>query len=223
MAAEPANAKRQKHQTTPFRTTASGAPLALQQLYNTTNTHIRQLSFAGSNTFNSNILLWKDVSTLPATPFAVGVWYQQSQELFPIGVVKSAPSKIMSVKDFEETQKSTHVTLSDITKWIINRIATFDIPTMRINNAREARIARAAMWSICHPDNRIVLSELERRKEEEYCLGEKPVTNYPDTVIVPDELKMFAKWFNSWLDSHESHVETGGAANKGKAVILNKQ
>jgi hypothetical protein len=191
-----------KRAKTSFRTTASGAPLALQDFFKVANTHVRQMSFARSSSFNSSILLWKDNKSLPEVPFAVGIWYQQSQELFPIGVVTSLPDEPISVGQFEKSQQRSFATLSDITSFILNRIASFEMPSMRINNAKEDKLARAAMWSLCHPDNYHILAKLELRKEESFKLGEAPVRNYPPNANTPVELRPFAEWLNAWIDAH---------------------
>jgi hypothetical protein len=186
---------------TVFTTTASGAPLALQDLYNVENTHVRQISFAHSNTINPSILLWKDKDILPAPPFAVGIWYQQSHELIPVGVITEVPEQAISLGEFEKLQSKTFVTLSELTGYIINRIASFDMPTVRYNNAKEERLARAAMWAMCDPNNHHVLNELEVKKESKFNLGEVPVNKYPQGVQLPEELKPFCDWFNAWLDA----------------------
>lgn len=190
-----------KRSRTVFTTTASGAPLALQDLYNVENTHVRQISFAHSNTINPSILLWKDKDILPAPPFAVGIWYQQSHELIPVGVISKIPEQAISLGEFEKLQSKTFVTLSELTGYIINRIASFDMPTVRYNNAKEERLARAAMWAMCDPNNHHVLNELEAKKESKFNLGEVPVNKYPQGVQLPEELKPFCDWFNAWLDA----------------------
>ena len=106
---------------------------------------MRQISFAHSNTINPSILLWKDKDILPAPPFAVGIWYQQSHELIPVGVITEVPEQAISLGEFEKLQNTTFVTLSELTGYIINRIASFDMPTVRYNNAKEERLARAAI------------------------------------------------------------------------------
>ena len=185
-----------------FTTAASGAPLALQDLYNVENTHIRQISFAHSSSLNDSILLWKDKDILPSPPFAVGIWYQQSQELIPVGVISTIPDKAISLGDFKNMQKKTFVTLSELTAFIINRIASFELPTIRFNNAKEEKLARAAMWAMCDPNNHHILSDLEAKKESQFQLGEVPMNIYPQGVPLPEELKPFCEWFNAWLDSH---------------------
>lgn len=185
-----------------FTTTASGAPLALQDLYGVDNTHIRQISFAHSTTLNDSILLWKNKDILPAPPFAVGIWYQQSHELIPVGVITTVPEKAISLGDFKNMQQKTFVTLSELTAYIINRIASFELPTVRFNNSKEERLARAAMWAMCDPNNQHVLKDLEEKKEKQYNLGEVPINKYPQNIKLPEELKPFCEWFNAWLDSH---------------------
>ena len=110
---------------TVYKTTASGAPLALQDLYNVKNTHIRQVTFAHSGTFNSSLLLWKKGTELPPVPFAVGVWYQKSHELIPIGVVKTVPSEPISIKEFNRMDTNVCVPQSNINAYIVNRMAEF--------------------------------------------------------------------------------------------------
>ena len=181
-----------------LKTTASGAPLALIDRFNVKNTHVRQISFAQSDTYNESILLWKDISVLPPTPFAVGIWYQQSQELIPIGVVNKSPTSPLSVGDFYKIETRVHVPLSNILAYVVNRMANFKLPTVRYNNAEEDRIARSVMWALCEDYNRDKLKSLEEKKEVDFSVGEKPVVER-DGVNIPTELNEFKSWVNGWI------------------------
>lgn len=182
-----------------FQTTASGAPLALQEMFKVENTHVRQISFARFSTFNESILLWKDKNKLPAPPFAVGIWYQQSHHLIPVGVVRSVPDEPMSVKDFNESQHAHIVSLSNIMSYVINRMSSFDIPSMRFNNAYEDRVARAIIWACCEPDNRDKLRLMEEKKEQTFALGERPVQTDKLSNMLPDAVINFQPWVNDWI------------------------
>ena len=188
-----------KRMKTVYKTTASGAPLALMDLYQVKNTHVRQLSHAHSDTMNDNILLWKDIGVLPSVPFAVGIWYAQSQELIPIGVVSKPVTAPMNLGDFSKADTRTYVSLSNIMTYILNRMGMFAVPTMRMNNANEERIALAAMWALCDERNVEKLKMLENKKETEFCVGEASVCKAP-TTQVPVELDEFREWLNDWID-----------------------
>jgi len=148
-------------------------------------------------------MLWKKNAKLPDVPFAVGIWYQQSHEVIPIGVVKQVPTGPMSVRDLKKSQASKHMTLAEISSFIINRMSSFDVPTIRFNNSTEDNIARAIMWSLCYPYNRDKLAEMEAKKEEEFKLGESKVKlkQYPDKVNIPEQLIQFQPWLNDWIDN----------------------
>ena len=183
------------------KTTASGAPLALQELYKVENTHIRQISHAHSDTYNDSILLWKDVSVLPSIPFAVGVWYKQSNELIPIGVVSKPVTSPMSVSEYFKETAKVHMLLSNVLSYVLNRMATLKLHSVRFNNSEETRVARSVMWALCLSENYDKLRELEKAKEVEFCTGETSV--HPKNVTMVPELEEMRAWVNSWIvNSH---------------------
>lgn len=149
-------------------------------------------------------MLWKDASVLPSVPFAVGIWYQQSNELIPVGVVRTPVTRALSVGEFLNTEKFVSLPLAHIVSYLLNRMAAFNVPTLRYNNAEEDRIARAVMWVLCSDQNVEKLKSLEKAKESEYSVGEAKV-NIPLRAslraCIPPELEEFRPWVNDWIQN----------------------
>lgn len=198
-----------------IRCSASSAGDALKHYFGCDRVFVRHLRYARRSTFNNNIKLWGSDDTVPEVPFGIGIYYERSNQLLPLSVLKSIPTHFclsdkVTVGDLESSNAADEmINLAEIVTWMLDYMSSFDKGSTEFST-NKIEIARAFMWQVCDKETQVFLKQIEDHYHARFKSNYKHIVN-TKTLDRPVFQNNWG-WVNDWIKTKARAVSARGAS-----------